>query len=83
MPFRIPADINPAKALDNRRPHISSAILIPSSFLVYQHDKKKIAPGKKGASTRPRQNLIARREPGELAAAVQLLTIAHKMIQHG
>jgi hypothetical protein len=64
-------------------PHTRSAILIPSSFLVYQHDKKKIAPGKKGASTRPRQNLIANREPGELAAAVQPLTMAHKMIQHG
>jgi hypothetical protein len=56
IPDNIPAEINPAKALERGIPQIRSAILIPISRFVYQQLRKKIAPGKKGASTKPRNS---------------------------
>jgi hypothetical protein len=50
---------------------------------VYQQLRKKMAPGKKGASTRPRTNRRVRRPAGLLTAAVQPLTMAQMIMQHG
>jgi hypothetical protein len=83
MPDKMPAEMSPAKEFDSRSPQISNAILMPSSRLVYQHESKKIAPGKKGASMTPRKNRTVRRPAGELVAPVQPLTIAQEMIQDG
>lgn len=83
MPERIPAEIRPAKAFESRIPQTSSAILTPSSRLVYQQLSRYMAPGKNGASMMPRKNRTVRRPAGELVAAVQALTIAQAMIHIG
>jgi hypothetical protein len=83
MPDKMPAEIRPAKEFDKSSPHMSRAILRPSSRLVYQQLSKYIAPGKNGASMTPRKNRTVRRPAGELVALVQPLTIAHAMIHDG
>lgn len=83
MPDKMPAEMRPAKLLDSNSPHISRAILTPSSRLVYQQLSKYTAPGKNGASTTPRRKRTARRLPAELVAPVQPLTIAQVIIQLG
>lgn len=42
---------------------------LTSSARVYQELIRKIAPGKNGASTKPRKNLMATSAPNECAAA--------------
>jgi hypothetical protein len=83
MPDKMPAEMRPAKAFDRRSPQMSKAIRMPSSRFVYQHESKKMAPGKKGASMTPKKNRTVRSPAGELVAPVQPLTIAHAIIQDG
>ena len=40
MPESIPAEIKPAKALESKSPEMRKAIRIPSSFFVYQQERK-------------------------------------------
>ncbi len=42
----IPAEINPEKAPDSNEPEYSTAVLNPSSFLVYHEERKNKQPGK-------------------------------------
>jgi hypothetical protein len=44
------------KALLIMPPQESSAVRLPISFRLYHFDKRKIAPGKKAASTNPKKN---------------------------
>jgi len=55
----MPDAIKEPKALLIRLPHERSAVLWPSSLLLYHFDRRKRAPGKKAASTNPRKKRVS------------------------
>jgi hypothetical protein len=68
IPLKMLEAMSEPKALLMRRPHASSAVRSPSSECLYHFDRRKRAPGKKAASTKPRKNRV-RRAPVKLWVA--------------
>jgi len=61
----MPEAMSEPNALLIRIPHERYAVRRPSSERLYHFDRRKRAPGKKAASTKPRKNRV-RRAPAKL-----------------
>jgi len=60
IPLKMAEAMSEPNALLMRRPHESSAVRSPSSDRLYHFERRKRAPGKKEASTKPRKNRVRR-----------------------
>ncbi len=58
IPSRIPEAMREPKALLIKLPQERSAVRTPSSLRVYHFERRKSAPGKNAASTKPRKNRV-------------------------